>query len=685
MGKNLLIEVGVEEIPARFLNEIAENFKNNFKNLLDKEGISYKEVLNFFTPRRLIIFVEDISTFQKDRLIKIKGPSRKVAFSTNGEPTAALKGFIDKNKGSLEDIKFERIGKDEYVFLEMKIEGKSSKEIIEANFNNILFSIPIKRPMKWDNLSFIRPIRWILALLDDEVLKIKVGNIEAKNKTSPFLKTVKENIKVSNANSYFEIMESEGIIISFDKRKEKILNELKAFEKELGVEINIDEELLNELTNLVESPLVFYLPIPSISKNLPNEILIEILIKGARVFPGIKNDEIVYAFGVQNGINRKSEVVKEGFYNIIKAKIDDAIFFFNKDKEINLKDRIDGLKKIVFEKTLGTYYDKTLRIIKLLSKIYNEININEDERITLDRAALLSYTDLTTLSVQEYPELHGTIGKILSNISKEEKVVSEIIGDFIYPRKRGDKIPKSILARILGIVDRIDTLVGSYIAQLEPTSKEDPMGLRRISFTLLELLISFENRLSLNNLIDYSINIYPDSLKKDFDKENLINFIKGRFKIILEEKGIKYDIINCVLNLNNIVPYFSYKNAFFIKNIEDNEDFIEFIKGYKRIYNIIKDYKEFSEVDTSLFIKDEEKSLYEGFISLKKDFESMNVPDLSLFFNKFVIFTKSINKFFDNVLVLDKDENIKRNRLDLLKNILNLFQNFGSFEEIIKQ
>jgi len=684
MGKNLLIEIGVEEIPARFLNDISENFKNNFKNFLDKERILYKKIQNFSTPRRLIIFVEDISTYQENRVVKIKGPKRSIAFSTNGEPTSALLGFMDKNQGKLEELKFEKVGKDEYVFIEKNVEGKLTKDIIEKNFNDILFSIPIKKPMKWDNISFIRPIRWILALIDDEVLKIKIGNIEAKNKTSPFLKTVKENIKVTNANSYFEIMEKEGIFISFDKRKEKIFNELKSFEKELGVEIDIDEELLDELTNLTESPLVFYLAIPSISKNLPTEILIEILKKGARVFPGIKNGEIVYAFGVQNGINRKSEIVKEGFYNIIKAKIDDAIFFYNKDKEINLKDRIDGLKKIIFEKNLGTYYDKTLRVIKLLSKIYNDIKVSDEERIALDRAALLSYADLVTLIVQEYPELHGIIGKILSSISKEEKIVSDIIGEFIYPRKRSDRLPKDNLSKILGIVDRIDTLVGSFLSKLEPTSREDPMGLRRISFTLLELLISFENKISLRNLIEYSLNTYPDNLKKDFNVDNLINFIKGRFRLIFEENGIQYDIINCVLNLDDIVPYYSFKNAKYIKEIYDNENFIEFVKAYKRIFNIVKEYDETVEIKKDLFIKEEEKDLFETFQTIYNDIDKSKTLDFSNFFNKSFNLIEKINRFFDNVLVMDKDEKIKNNRMSLIKSILNLIKNFGSFEEIIK-
>jgi len=684
MGKNLLIEVGLEEIPARFLNDIIEDFKNNFKNFLDKENILYKNIEHYATPRRLVIFVTDISPYQQNRVVKTKGPKRAIAFSTNGEPTSALLGFMEKNGGKLEELKFEKVGKDEYVFIEKNVEGKMSKEIIEKGFNDVLFSIPIKKPMRWDNITFIRPIRWILALIDDEVLKIKIGNVESKNRTHPFLKSGKDYIKVSDANSYFDIMIGEGIIISIEKRKEKIIEELNSFVKELGVEIDIDEDLLDELTNLTESPKVFSLPLPSQGKNLPKEILLEILKRGARVFPGLKNDEIVYVFGVQNGINRKSEIVKEGFFNIIKAKIDDAIFFYNKDKEINLKDRIDSLKKIVFEKNLGTYYDKTLRIIKLLSKIYSDIKINEEERIVLDRAALLSYTDLTTLTVQEYPELHGIIGKILSSISKEERAVGDIIGEFIYPRKRSDKLPNNYLSKILGIADRVDTLVGSFISNLEPTSKEDPVGLRRISFTLLELLISFENRLSLKNLIEYSLNTYPDDLKKDFNVDNLINFIKGRFKLILEENGVQYDIINCILNLSDIIPYYSYKNAKYIKEIYNESNFIEFVKAYKRIFNIVKDYKEVSEIRKDLFIKDEEKELYDDYLSIKDYIEKNKILDFSIFFNKSTDLVNKINKFFDNVLVMDKDEDIKNNRLNLIKNILILMKNFGSFDEIIK-
>lgn len=683
MGKNLLIEVGVEEIPSRFLNDISTSFTENFINLLKKEEIEYKSIRSYATPRRLVIYFEDILTVQKDKIIKIKGPKRIIAFSQSGEPTSALIGFMKKNQAKIEDLKFEKVGNDEYVFLEKKIEGKLTKEIIQNNFNDLLLSIPLERAMRWDDISFVRPIRWLVVMLDDEIIKVKVGKVESNNKTQPFLKT-KENLKIPNAKFYFELMENEGIVLSFFERKDKILDELKNYEKELGIKIDYDEDLLNEVANLVESPKVFCLTLPSKGKEVPLDILTGILKKGVRVFPSFKENEIVYVFGVQNGIKRDSEIIKDGFYNLIKAKIEDAIFFYKKDKEISLKDRIDGLKNIIFEKKLGTYYDKTLRMIKLLSKISNALKINEEERILLDRAALLSYADLVSLTVQEYPELHGTVGKILSIHSKEDKRVSEIIGEFIYPRKRGDILPSSTLAKILGIIDRVDTIVGSFIINLEPTSKEDPFGIRRISFSLLELLISFENKLSLSNLIDSSLSTYQEDLISNFDKTNLIGFLKGRFKVILEDKGIDYDIINCVLNLKDIYPYYTNKNAEYIKTIMNQSDFIEFVKAYKRVFNIVKDYKNSPEIDPNLLNKKEEKELYEVYLSFKENFFDKEIHEFKKFFENSKIFVEKINDFFDNVLVMDEDEKIKNNRLSLLKEILNNLNLYGSFEEIIK-
>lgn len=685
MGNKLLIEVGIEEIPARFLNEIGESLKKNFKDFLDSEVIEYKNLEVYYTPRRLIIFVNEISDKQKERILKIRGPKKAIAFNENGEPLTPLKGFLQKNESKIEDIKIEKVGDDEYVFIEKVLSGKKTKELIKENFQKILFSIPLRKPMKWDSLSFVRPIRWILALFNDELIDIKIGNIESKRETRPFLKTIKEKTKIDNVDEYFEFIKKEGIVLQFEQRKKLILDELSKFEKELGVEINKDEDLLNEVTNLVESPKVFYFSLPSRGKELPFEILVEILIKGARVFPGSKNDEIIYAFGVQNGIFKDSTTIKEGFMSVVKAKIDDALFFFSKDKEIPIKNRIDGLKNIIFEKNLGTYYDKTIRLIKFLKHLYNDLKLTEDEKAILDRAALLSMSDLTTLTVQEYPELHGIIGGFLCVESNEEKEICEIIKEFIYPRKKDDKIPESKLAKILGIVDRVDTLVGSFLVKLEPTSSEDPMGLRRISLTLLKILISFENSISINNLIEYSLKTFDDSLKKDFNPYNVIKFIKNRFRGILDEENLNYDIINCVINVEPFIPYKAYINGKFIKGIYNEDNFNDFILAYKRIYNITKNHNIEGDIKENLFEKDEEKNLYEFYLSIKKDIEKRNIMELEKIYEKFIESVDIINRFFENILVMVEDEKIRINRLNLLKNLLNIFRRFGHYEEILKQ
>ncbi|MCX8095127.1 MAG: glycine--tRNA ligase subunit beta [Caldisericia bacterium] len=685
MGNKLLIEIGVEEIPARFLNEIGDSLKRNFKEFLDLESIKYKSLDVFYTPRRLVIFINEISDKQEDRILKIRGPKKSIAFNENGEPLTPLKGFLQKNESKIEDIKIEKYGDEEYVFIEKRIMGKNTKDLIKENFEKILFSIPIKKPMKWDSLIFVRPIRWILSILNDELINIKIGNIESKKETRALLKTINEKVKIDSIDQYFDLIKKEGIVLSFDERKKIILEELSKYERELGININKDEDLLNEVTNLVESPKVFYFTLPSRGKDLPYEIFLEILIKGARVFPGDKNGEIIYAFGVQNGIFKDSNTIKEGFMNVVKAKIDDALFFFTKDKEIHIKNRIDGLKNIIFEKNLGTYYDKTIRLIKFLKHLYQDIKLTEDEKAILDRAALLSMSDLTTLTVQEYPELHGIIGGFLCIESSEEKEICEIIKEFIYPRKKDDKVPESKLAKILGIVDRIDTLVGSFLVKLEPTSSEDPMGLRRVSLTLLKLLISFENSISINNLIDYSLKTYDDSLKKDFNYDNILKFIKNRFRGILEEESLSYDIINCVINLEPFIPYRTYINGKFIKNVYYDDKFNNFILAYKRIYNITKNYDNYGEIKENLLEKEEEKNLYELYMSLKKEIEKKNIFEFEKIYNKFIESVDTINRFFDNILVMVEDEKIRFNRLNLLKNLLNLFRRFGFYEEILKQ
>ncbi|HEA83749.1 MAG TPA: glycine--tRNA ligase subunit beta, partial [Thermodesulfobacterium geofontis] len=464
MSKEFFLEIGCEEIPSRFLKETAEAIANNLKNFFKEEEIEHGEIEVYYTPRRLIFYIKEVSEEQKEKTIKIKGPSKKIAFTQNGEPSPALKGFLSKHSATIEDISIEKTSQGEYVFLNKNLGRKETKHLLEEKLPQAILSIPLKKSMKWNGITFIRPIRWIVSIFGDTVVNFKIGEAKSENRTKPFLKTEKKDIVVKSFNDYKDAMKKEGIVISSDERIEIIDTSLSEMEKEFLVEIDKDKNLLYELANLTESPKIFHLVLSKEAKRIPQSIISGIIKMGARMFPGFKNGEILYVFGVQNGVNRNTEVIKNGFNRIVSAKIDDAVFFYNKDTEIPLKERIDFLKSITFETHLGSYYNKTMRLLKLTSFMGEIFNLTNEERLTLDRATLLSKADLGTLTVTEYPELHGFVGKELALESGEKDDVAQTILDHIFPRFKGDKLPYTSTGKVLGIIDRIDTLVGSFAA-----------------------------------------------------------------------------------------------------------------------------------------------------------------------------------------------------------------------------
>ena len=685
MSKDFFLEIGCEEIPSRFLKETTEAIATNLKNFFKEEEIEHDEVEVYFTPRRLIFCVKDVSEEQKEKVIKIKGPSKKISFTQNGEPSPALKGFLSKHNATIEDISIEKTTQGEYVFLNKNLEKKETKYLLKENLPKIILSIPMKKSMRWDGVTFIRPIRWMVSILGDTVVDFKIGTVKSSNKTKPFLKTEKKDIVVKNFNDYKDAMKKEAIVISSDERIEIINSSLLEMEKEFLVEIDKDKNLMYELANLTESPKVFHLTLSKEAKKIPQSIVSGIVKMGARMFPGFKNGEILYVFGVQNGINRSTEVIKNGFNRIVSAKIDDAVFFYNKDREVQLKERIDFLKSITFETQLGSYYDKTMRLLKLTSFMGEMFNLTNEERLILDRATLLSKADLGTLTVAEYPELHGFVGKELALESGEKEEVAQTILDHIFPRFKGDKLPYTNTGKVLGIIDRIDTLVGSFAVGLEPTGSEDPYGLRRVSIGLLSILVSFNNTASLGELIDIALRNFDKDLVKDFKRDNLLKFIKQRFKTILEELNIRYDIINAVLKKDDFSPYLSCKKAKFIEKNYNSEEFNDFVLAYKRIYNIVRDFEVQKKLEEELFSTDYEKKLFSKCCELKRKVQELDLMDFEKIMNEFYSIIPNINDFFDNVLVMDKNENVRENRLSLLSELLSIFKEFASFEEIIKK
>lgn len=683
-----LLEIGVEEIPSSYVYNTKVQLKEKFEKLLNDNKLTYDSVNVESTPRRFAIFIENINSSTNDEIISVKGPSKAIAFDEDGNPSRALQGFLKGQNKTVEDVIVKDFNGSDYVFVESKEESKSVADVLRDNVYELVKSISFPRSMRWGGKSirWARPIRYFLSLLDDEILKFDAEGIRVSNITKGHRSLGSDHIVVDKIENYEKLLRENYVILSYKERRDIILRGLNKHDMEKGGEYMKDEELLDEIINIVEYPTVLIGDIDQKYLSLPKEVITTPMKDHQRYFPILdENGKLMpYFIVVRNGDDNHSENVVDGNKKVLVARLEDAKFFYEQDNKKPLEAYVEDLKTLTFFEGLGTMYQKTQRLVDLCDKFVSELNLGEDIKESLKRAAYLSKTDLVSKMVIEFTELQGTMGKIYAQNSKEEDRVATAIKEQYMPTSSNGALPKSIIGIVLSMADKIDTIVGLYIIEKYVTGSRDPFGLRRQALGLINIILANNIDVDLKDLINDSLIVYTEENALPFDYDatmnKIIDFIKERLKNMLIDNGYRYDIVNSVINGDetNILNIYQKVTALdqFIK--EDEES----LSYFTRIINLTKDSSD-EQINKDLLETDLEREFYQ---------EVMNLPENPLNYmedykNELKLIGKTSeigNKYLDNTMINVENQELKSTRLALLNTLAKRIKRVFDIKEIVR-
>lgn len=687
MGKDLILEIGTEEIPAAFLPKALKDMGEMIRKEFLSRRIRHGKVNTMATPRRLCLHVADISEKQEDQIVVKLGPARTVSFDDQGNPSKAAVGFAKSQGVDISELKTVTTEKGEYLSLRKEILGEETKTLLPAILSEFITSIPFKKTMRWSNLEicFVRPIHWILALYGGRPAPFKLGNIESGKKTCGHRFMSPTYFEVGSMDEYLTKTRENFVIVDHQERKRIIVEETEKAAKSLSGRALLNDKLLETLTFLVEYPTVVTGSFDREYLKLPQEVLITSMISHQKYVPLVdeKGKLMPHFIVVNNTLARDPTVVRRGNEKVIRARLADAKFFFDEDRKIPLAQRVENLRYVVFHSLLGASYDKVQRFRGLAAYMAEQINPVLAE--TVDRVATLAKADLDTQMVSEFAELQGVMGREYALLAGENPVVAKAIYEHYLPVAAGGDLPETDEGAIVSIADKMDTIVGFFGVNLIPTGDTDPYALRRQALGIINIILHKHYSLLLEEMVSKSLSLLGGKLKRPSEetKADVLGFFKGRLENQLISQGHPYDVVDAVLTsgVSDIVR--SVKKIEALKTFKSHADFEPLVIAFKRVGNIIRDFKEGS-VDPALFEMDEEKNLYDAFLKRKERVLTyINSDDYRPALIELAHLRKPVDDFFDSVLVMTEDEKTRYNRLSLLREIFMLFHRIADFSKIV--
>lgn len=667
MAKDLLFEIGAEEIPAGFMPNILGQLKQLAETKLNDAHLPFESIATYGTPRRLALIVKGLGDTSAEISERHKGPSASIAYDADGNPTKAAIGFARGKGLDVADLVVE----DGYIYAETKTAGVPAKDIVTDMLPQLITGLNFPKSMHWGNLDakFVRPVRWLVALLDEEVIPVEFATVKSGKVTRGHRFLGADEITIKNAASYVDTLKENFVMVDQDARRELISKQLHDMADSKNASIVWDDDLLEEINYLVEWPTALCGGFEESYLALPDAAIITPMKDHQRYFPLVDQDgKLLPMFlTVRNGSDHSIEVVQAGNERVLRARLDDAKFFFNEDRKKPLIDRQDGLTKIVFQEGLGNLSDKTERLLTLGRVFSEECELHEDARVVLERATELAKTDLTTGMVTEFTELQGVMGKEYALLDGESPEVAEAIFEQYLPRFAGDVLPQTEAGKVLSIIDKIDNIVATFSRGLIPTGSQDPYALRRQTIGILNILLNSEWNISLRPIIVESMNL----LNVPADKQDELlgqveEFITLRLKNIFLDREVPHHVIDLLLSNNelSVADAEGLVKALLANRIDEN---VELVQAFTRMYNLVKDVT-YTGVDESLLKEDAERALYE--MATKASEASIDAWDKNDYDAVVAVpatLVPAINKFFEDVMVMDKDEAIKANRLQLVR------------------
>ena len=678
--KNLLLEIGTEEIPAHAMPGILNQLKELAEKNLKESRIEFGNVKTLGTPRRLALLVSDVATNQADVETEKRGPSAKIAFDAAGKPSKAAIGFARGQKVQPEDL----ITRDGYIYAVIREQGKPSAEIFKKLLPKIICDLNFPNNMRWGDLDFkfIRPLRWIVALFDAEIIPFEVANVKSGRTSRGHRFLSAGDFEIATAGDYVKVCAANFVIVDQNERRDMIVKQINDVAANKNGVAEITDDLLEEVLYLVEYPTALVGSFEEKYLQLPAEAVITPMRDHQRYFPvKTAGGALMPLFiTIRNGGKEYLDIVQHGNERVLKARLEDAQFFFNEDRKKSLAAHRDKLKTVVFQEGLGTVYEKTERLVKLVEKISEMLNVDAANSI---RAAELSKADLVTGMVTEFTELQGVMGREYAKLDGENPEVCAAIDEHYMPRFAGDAQPKTTAGKILSLADKIDNIVATFSRGLIPTGSQDPFALRRQALGIVNLLSGARWSMSISAIVELAMDLLniTDKVAREKIQVDVADFMRLRVKNVLGN-STRYDVIDAVIDDVDDVFAVTLKAAA-VEQFLKTPDATKTIQSFVRVSNLAKK-AETTDLDAELFKLDAEKILYGAFAAIKVAADELvEKKDFLGALDVLKKLSTPIDSFFDSVMVMDEDLTIRKNRLELLKSIDNLLAKIADFGKIV--
>ena len=690
MGKELLLEIGTEEIPAAFLPKAMKDMEDMIRKAFDDARITYGRITTMATPRRLCLAVADVAEKQNDQVIEKMGPAKKAAFDEQGQPSKAAVGFArgqGLDVGQLETVVTE---KGEYLCARKTIQGVETKTLLPEILTRLITGLPFRKSMRWSDfdMRFARPIHWILALLGGDVVPFRIENIESGNRSHGHRFMNPVFFEVAGLEDYLEKTRAHYVIVDPEARKQTILAEADRIAATVSGKPLKNDELLETVTFLVEYPTAVIGSFDEEYLKLPQEVLTTSMMSHQKYFPVMDgNGQLLPHFiTINNTLARDPAVVVRGNEKVIRARLSDARFFFEEDQKIPLDRRVEDLQKVVYHRLLGTSYEKVMRFRALAAYLARQIN--PDLLNTVDRAAFLAKADLDTQMVGEFSELQGIMGREYAKRAGEDPIVATAIHEHYLPVAAGGALPETDEGAIVSIADKLDTITGFFSVNLIPTGTADPYALRRQALGIINIILSKAYPLKLDDIIENSIAILGDKRQRPAEdiKKDVMEFFRARFENQLLTQGRTYDVVDAVLatgisDLRTACLKIESMEAF-----KSHPDFQPLAIAFKRAGNIIKTYTGSGRTDPALFQAEAESNLYGALQEIRgKAVACLEKADYGAALVEMARLREPVDAFFNSVMVMVDEEAVKYNRMALLADISGLFHQIADFSKIVTE
>ena len=659
-----LLEIGVEELPYKFIPSAVSQLQESFGKFLDNNHIEFGDINVYATPRRLTVIINGLADAQPDSEKVFKGPIKKIAYDENGNLTKAGEGFAKKNGIKPDDLYVE----DDYVYAKVFTKGKDTKSILTDNISNLILKLQGSHFMRWasHDEKFSRPIRWIVSVYNNEELPVQILDIKS-SRFSRGHRSYTEPVEIKNIDDYKDELRKAYVIVDQNERQAKIVELAKSESEKIGATTRISDDLLEEVTYICEWPVAVVCSFDEEFLTIPDEVTITVMESHQRYFALFKDGKLTNKFiTIANYIGDDFSNIQAGNLRVIKARLDDAVFFVKNDTKKPLESYVENLKGMTFQKGMGSVYDKTQRIIKLSKLIASSVGVENLDNII--RTAYLCKADLATNLVFEFTELQGYIGSDYAKLNGEPQGVVEGIKEHYFPLNADSELAKSVEGQVVGIADKIDTICAVFASGKKPTGSSDPLGVRRAALGIIKTIIENKLNINISDLIKSALELLPVQAECQNDIEE---FFVQRLIILLGDE-YKKDVLESCLNNNPLSDLSDYMVRVNVISQLDNPMIVE---NANRVIRILKDTS-FDSVDEALFADDAEKKLYEGMKEIKFS------NDYSDYLKQLIGLNALIDNFFEKVLVMDKDEKIKNNRIGLLTELKKDYEKIADFSKL---